>query len=231
MRWAPTGVHRFRLVPVHASLLPIPPVLPRTPRRAIAHLTSADATLADVIRRVGAFRLVPKREGTHFDAVCRSIVYQQLSGKAAATIHGRVLDLYGGRAPLPHELAATPDEQLRGVGLSRQKLSYLKDLASRVASSELLIESLHELPDGDVIEALVRVKGVGRWTAQMFLMFRLGRPDVLPDLDLGIQNAVQRAYRLRKRPTPERVLKIGAAWAPYRTVASWYLWRSLELAD
>jgi 3-methyladenine DNA glycosylase/8-oxoguanine DNA glycosylase len=125
----------------------------------------------------------------------------------------------------------TPDERLRGVGLSRQKLSYLKDLASRVASSELPIESLHELPDRDVIETLVRVKGVGRWTAQMFLMFRLGRPDVLPDLDLGIQNAVQRAYRLRKRPTPERVLKLGAAWAPYRTVASWYLWRSLELAD
>ena len=211
--------------------LPTPAVLPRTPKRAIAHLSAADATLADVIRRVGAFRLVPKREGTHFDAVCRSIVYQQLSGKAAATIHGRVLELYGGRAPLPHELASTPDDRLRSVGLSRQKLSYLKDLASRVAAEELPIETLHELPDDDVIETLVRVKGVGRWTAQMFLMFRLGRPDVLPELDLGIQNAVQRAYRLRKRPTPERVRKIGAGWAPYRTVASWYLWRSLELAE
>ena len=231
MRWAPTGAHRilFSLRSLHP--LPTPPVLPRTPKRAIAHLSAADATLADVIRRVGAFRLVPKREGTHFDAVCRSIVYQQLSGKAAATIHGRVLDLYGGRAPLPHELASTPDDQLRGVGLSRQKLSYLKDLASRVATDELPIEMLHELRDEDVIETLVRVKGVGRWTAQMFLMFRLGRPDVLPELDLGIQNAVQRAYRLRKRPTPERVGKIGAAWAPYRTVASWYLWRSLELAE
>jgi DNA-3-methyladenine glycosylase II len=133
------------------------------------------------------------------------------------------------RRALPHELASTPDEQLRGVGLSRQKLSYLKDLAARVASSELAIETLHDLPDDEVIETLVRVKGVGRWTAQMFLMFRLGRPDVLPELDLGIQNAVQRAYRLRKRPTPERVRKIGAPWAPYRTVASWYLWRSLEL--
>jgi DNA-3-methyladenine glycosylase II len=187
--------------------------------------------MAALIRRVGAFRLVPKAEGTHFDAVCRSIVYQQLSGKAAATIHGRVLDLYGGRAPLPHELAATPDERLRGVGLSRQKLSYLKDLASRVSAEELPVETLHELPDDAVIDTLVRVKGIGRWTAQMFLMFRLGRPDVLPELDLGIQNAIQRAYRLRKRPLPERVRKIGAVWGPYRTVASWYLWRSLELAE
>ena len=233
MRWVLLGIHRI-LFPCWSPLyfpVPKPPILPRTPTRAIAHLTEVDSTLAGVIRRVGAFRLVPKRDGTHFDAVCRSIVYQQLSGKAAATIHGRVLDLYGGRAPLPHELADTPDEQLRGVGLSRQKLSYLKDLASHVASRALPIESLHELPDDEVIETLVRVKGVGRWTAQMFLMFRLGRPDVLPELDLGIQNAVQRAYRLRKRPTPERIRKIGAVWAPYRTVASWYLWRSLELTD
>ena len=205
-----------------------PPTLPRTPRRAIAYLT-ADPVLGDVIRRVGPFRLVRATAGTHFDAVCRSIIYQQLSGKAAATIHGRVLDLYGGRAPLPDELAITPDDHLRRAGLSRQKLSYLKDLAARVAANELPIEVLHELSDDDVIDVLVQVKGVGRWTAQMFLMFRLGRPDVLPELDLGIQKAIQLAYRLRKRPLPVRVSKIGAVWAPYRTVASWYLWRSLEL--
>jgi 3-methyladenine DNA glycosylase/8-oxoguanine DNA glycosylase len=205
--------------------------IPRGARRAIAHLTTADPILGEVIRRIGRFRLAPRAEGTHFDAVCRSIIYQQLSGKAAATIHGRVLDLYGGRSPSPRELATTADERLRGVGLSRQKLSYLKDLAARVASSELPIETLHELADDEVIDALVRVKGVGRWTAQMFLMFRLGRPDVLPELDLGIQKAIQRAYRLRKRPLPQRVLKIGAIWAPYRTVASWYLWRSLELSE
>jgi 3-methyladenine DNA glycosylase/8-oxoguanine DNA glycosylase len=213
-----------------------PRTIPRGARRAIAHLTNADPILGQVIRRVGQFRLSPRAEGTHFDAVCRSIIYQsiiyqQLSGKAAATIHSRVLDLYGGRSPFPHELAATTDEQLRAVGLSRQKLSYLKDLASRVASNDLPIETLHELADDQVIDALVRVKGIGRWTAQMFLMFRLGRPDVLPELDLGIQKAIQRAYRLRKRPLPERVLRIGAEWAPYRTVASWYLWRSLELAE
>ena len=215
------------------SVLPLPtlPTIPRGARRAIAHLTNADPVLGEVIRQVGPFRLVPRTEGTHFDAVCRSIIYQQLSGKAAATIHDRVLALYGGRSPLPNELAETTDGQLRAVGLSRQKLSYLKDLASRVASSELPIETLHELADDEVIGALVRIKGVGRWTAQMFLMFRLGRPDVLPELDLGIQKAIQRAYRLRKRPPPERVLKIGATWAPYRTVACWYLWRSLELAE
>jgi DNA-3-methyladenine glycosylase II len=205
--------------------------LPRGARRAIAHLTTVDPALGDVIRRVGPFRLVRPATGTHFDAVCRSIIYQQLSGKAAGTIHARVLDLFGGRAPFPAELASVADEQLRAAGLSRQKLSYLKDLASQVATNALPIESLHELADEDVIDALVRVKGVGRWTAQMFLMFRLGRPDVLPELDLGIQKAVQRAYRLRKRPLPQRVLKIGSVWKPYRTVASWYLWRSLELTE
>ena len=211
--------------------MPTPRPLPRVPRRAIAHLIDADPILGDVIRRVGPWRLTRRTDGTHFDAVCRSIIYQQLSGKAAATIYSRVLGLYGGRPPLPHELATTADDALRGVGLSRQKLSYLKDLAARVTTNELPIDTLHELPDDAVIDTLVRVKGVGRWTAQMFLMFRLGRPDVLPELDLGIQKAIQRAYRLRKRPLPPRVIKIGAAWAPYRTVASWYLWRSLELAE
>jgi 3-methyladenine DNA glycosylase/8-oxoguanine DNA glycosylase len=207
------------------------PPLPRGSRRAVRHLVAADPALGRVIERVGPCSLRPLADGTHFDAVCRSIVYQQLSGKAAATIHARVLGLYGGRAPLPHELAATSDERLRGVGLSRQKLTYLKDLAARVAAGTLPIETLHDLPDEEVIEALVQVKGIGRWTAQMFLMFRLGRPDVLPDLDLGIQKGIQRTYRLRKLPSPARVQDIGAKWAPYRTVASWYLWRSLELGS
>ena len=234
MRWLLPlgGDHRIRFQRFSAgSAVAKPPTLPRAPSRAITHLTAVDPKLAEVIRRVGAFRLKPRAEGTHFDAVCRSIIYQQLSGKAAATIHDRVLGLYGGRAPLPHELATTADDRLRAAGLSRQKLSYLKDLASRVVENDVPIEALHELPDDVVIDSLVRVKGVGRWTAQMFLMFRLGRPDVLPELDLGIQKAIQRAYGLRKRPLPARVIKIGAPWTPYRTVASWYLWRSLELAD
>jgi DNA-3-methyladenine glycosylase II len=129
---------------------------------------------------------------------------------------------------LPAELASTTDEQLRSIGLSRQKSAYLKDLGARVALGELPIETLHELTDEEIIAALTAVKGIGRWTAQMFLMFRLGRPDVLPDLDLGVQKGIQRAYRLRKLPTPERVKKIGAKWAPYRTVGSWYMWRLLD---
>jgi 3-methyladenine DNA glycosylase/8-oxoguanine DNA glycosylase len=197
-------------------------------KKAVAHLRKVDPQLAKVIDKVGIYRGWPASNGTHFDAVCRSIVFQQLSGKAAGTIHGRFEGLYGGRAPLPAELAKTSDEHLRGVGLSRQKSAYLKDLGARVASGQLPIETLHELPDREVIAALTQVKGIGRWTAQMFMMFRLGRPDVLPDLDLGVQKAIQKAYRLRKLPTPEKVLKIGAKWAPYRTVASWYLWRSLD---
>jgi DNA-3-methyladenine glycosylase II len=199
-------------------------------RRAVTHLKKIDPVMAQVIEKVGRYKGWPESDGTHFDAVARSIVFQQLSGKAAGTIHGRFHGLYGGRPPLPSELATTPDEQLRAVGLSRQKSAYLKDLGSRVASGELPIETLHELTDDEIVAALTQVKGIGRWTAQMFLMFRLGRPDVLPDLDLGIQKGIQRAYRLRKLPTPERVNKIGAKWAPYRSVASWYLWRYLDTA-
>jgi DNA-3-methyladenine glycosylase II len=197
-------------------------------RKAVAHLKKVDPVMAEVIGQVGSYKGWPASQGTHFDAVARSIVFQQLSGRAAGTIHGRFQGLYGGRTPLPAELATTSDEQLRAIGLSRQKSAYLKDLGARVTSGDLPIETLHELSDEEIITALTQVKGIGRWTAQMFLMFRLGRPDVLPDLDLGIQKGIQRAYRLRKLPPPERVKKIGAKWAPYRTIASWYLWRLLD---
>ena len=153
-------------------------------RKAVAHLRKVDPVIARLIDTVGTCRLTLRDQGSHFDAIARSIVFQQLSGKAASTIHGRLEGLYGGRSPLPAELTVTSDEQLRGVGLSRGKSAYLKDLAARVVSGELPVETLHELSDEEVITALVRVKGIGRWTAQMFLMFRLGRPDVLPDLSL-----------------------------------------------
>jgi DNA-3-methyladenine glycosylase II len=197
-------------------------------RKGVAHLKKVDPVMSEVIEKVGSYKGWPSSGGTHFDAVARSIVFQQLSGKAASTIHGRFHGLYGGRAPLPAELATTSDEQLRAVGLSRQKSAYLKDLGARVASGEISIETLHELTDEEIVSALTQVKGIGRWTAQMFLMFRLGRLDVLPELDLGIQKGIQRAYRLRKLPAPERVRKIGAKWAPYRTIASWYLWRFVD---
>lgn len=197
-------------------------------RRAINHLRRVDPRLAAVIDQVGRCTLEPRAEGTHFAAVARSIVYQQLSGKAAATIYGRFAALFDEGTPAAAPLVALPDETLHGVGLSRQKTGYLRDLAHRVHGGELAIETLHELDDDEIIAALTSIKGIGRWTAQMFLMFRLGRPDVLPDLDLGIQKGLQRAYRMRKRPTPKRVLEVGAKWAPYRTVASWYLWRLLD---
>lgn len=184
--------------------------------------------MARVIASVGACRFTRRTEGTHFDALLRAIVYQQLSGKAASTILGRVLAIYGGRYPIAAELLATPDERLRAAGLSRQKLSYMRDLAQRVQEGTLPIDQLHDLDDAQIIEALTAVKGIGRWSAQMFLMFRLGRPDVLPELDLGIRKGLQRAYRMRTLPTPKRVQAIGSRWSPYATYACWYLWRSLD---
>lgn len=187
--------------------------------------------MARVIEQVGPCRARAYAEGTHFGAVLQSIVYQQLSGKAAATIHGRVLALFGDKEPTPRALLGTDDARLRAAGLSGQKVRYVKDLAAHAAERRFPIERLHELPDDEVVTTLTQVKGVGRWTAQMFLMFRLGRPDVLPELDLGIQKGIQRAYGLRRLPTPKQVAKRGAPWAPYRTIASWYLWRVLELPD
>ena len=197
-------------------------------RAAVRHLKRADPVLARVITRVGPCRFETRRDGTHFDAVARAIIYQQLSGKAAATIHARMRDAFGGRDPEPAELLAMPDEPLRAAGISRQKLGYLRDLAARVHGGEVPLHALDDLPDDEVLEALVRVKGVGRWTAQMFLMFRLGRMDILPELDLGVQRGIQLAYGLKKLPGPKDVLRYGEPWAPYRSVASWYLWRSID---
>ncbi|MDE3054876.1 MAG: DNA-3-methyladenine glycosylase 2 family protein [Gemmatimonadota bacterium] len=201
---------------------------PADPRAALAHLRRADPVMAGVIRAVGPYRLRPRRGGSHFRHIVRAIVYQQLSGKAAGTIHARFAALFPRRHVEPERLLLLSEPELRAVGLSRQKIGYLRDLADKVHSGAVPLDRVRHMSDDAVIEHLVQVKGVGRWTAQMFLMFRLGRPDVLPDLDLGIQNAVQRAYGLRRRATPDDVRRIGAPWTPYRSVASWYLWRSLE---
>jgi len=197
-------------------------------RPAVRHLVRADPVLARVIRQVGPCRLRTRRSGTHFEALARAIVYQQLSGKAAATIHRRVVELYPQRRLRPELVSATDDATLRAAGLSRQKIGYLRDLAERVASGSVPLARLDRLDDDTILERLTQVKGIGRWTVQMFLMFRLGRPDVLPELDLGVQNAIQRAYGLAARPTPTQVVEIGAPWRPYASVAAWYLWRSLE---
>lgn len=196
-------------------------------RPALAHLKRVDPVLAEIIARVGPCRIEQRRTGTHYDALVRSIVFQQLSGKAAGTIHRRFAELYPGKRIRAERLLASTDEQLRSAGLSRQKIGYLRDLSARVVDRTLPLAHLGRLSDDAIIEHLVQVKGIGRWTVQMFLMFRLGRPDVLPELDLGVQNAIQRAYGLKKRPTPTDVLAIGEKWRPHASVASWYLWRSL----
>lgn len=196
-------------------------------RRARAHLKRVDPVLARVIDAVGPYRPADRTGGTHFEALIRAIVYQQLSGKAAGTIHARFLALFPGGAPTAEGILAASDATLRAAGLSRQKIGYLRDLAARVHSGALPLDHVDTLADGDLITHLVQVKGIGRWTAQMFLMFRLGRPDVLPDLDLGIQNAIKRAYR-KRRCAPKDVLRIGARWSPYASIACWYLWRSLD---
>jgi DNA-3-methyladenine glycosylase II len=197
-------------------------------RKALAHLRQADPVLRKVIEQVGPCWLRPLTEGSHFEFIARSIIYQQLSTKAAATIHGRVQTLCGGTVSA-EPLSRLADDALRGAGLSRQKLGYLRDLSARAAAGNLDTVHFPDLPDEEITSQLTQVKGVGVWTAQMFLMFKLGRPDVLPVLDLGIRKGVQRAYRLRKLPDAKRVEKIAGPWAPYRTIGSWYMWRVLEL--
>lgn len=196
---------------------------------AIAHLKQADPILSNVIEQVGPCTLY---EGQHpgdlFAALTRSILYQQLSGKAAAAIHRRFLQLYDQAHPTPTDVLNTPDDLLRGAGISRPKIVYLKDLAQKVEAFPQL-EALNELDDETIIQMLTAVKGIGRWTVQMLLMFRMHRWDVLPVDDLGIRAAMRRLYDLPDLPDKKTVLQIGAPWQPYRTVASWYLWQSLEV--
>ncbi len=192
-------------------------------------LMRRDPTLAAAIRRIGPCGMADRQRKDHLSALVGAIVSQQLSTKAAATIFGRFVALFpDNHIPDAAAIAAQSDAALRGVGLSGQKVGYLRDLSARIAAGRLNLDELDALPDETVIERLTAVKGFGRWTAEMFLMFRLHRPDVLPAGDLGIVNAIQRLYRLRKRPDAKRVLKIGEAWKPYRSVASWYLWQTLR---
>ena len=204
------------------------PYTPGMHRSAVRHLKRSDPVLAALLERLGPYRVALRTDGSHFDAIARSIVSQQLSVKAAATIHGRFRELYEAAGGNPASVARIRDARLRAAGLSRQKIAYIKDLARLVASGELDLSSIDAMSDDELIARLTQVKGIGTWTAQMFLMFRLGRPNVLPTLDLGIQNAIQRAYGLRKRPSARKMEQLGRAWSPYRTVACWYLWRSLD---
>jgi len=192
-------------------------------------LMRRDAILGAAIRKIGPCGLAGRQRTDHLSALAGAIVSQQLSTKAAATIFGRFIALFpGGRIPHAQAIHTLDDAALRGVGLSGQKVGYLRDLCARITDGRLQLDELERLDDELVIERLTSVKGFGRWTAEMFLMFRLHRPDVLPAGDLGIVNAIQRLYRLRMRPDPEKILKIGEAWRPYRSVASWYLWQTLR---
>ncbi len=197
--------------------------------KARRHLMRRDPILGAAIKTIGACGMADRQRKDHLSALIGSIVSQQLSTKAAATIFGRVLALFpGGEIANAAAIAEHSDAVLRAVGLSGQKVSYLRDLSARIVDGRLNLDELETLADEDVIARLVAVRGFGRWTAEMFLMFRLHRPDVLPGGDLGIVVAIQRLYKLRKRPDAKRVLKIGEVWRPYRSVASWYLWQTLK---
>ncbi|MFZ5783406.1 MAG: DNA-3-methyladenine glycosylase family protein [Pseudomonadota bacterium] len=201
------------------------------PVQATAHLRDADAVLGKVIDAVGPFEMQIKASRSLFGALAEAIVYQQLSTKAAATIYARLEALYprAARGFTPLHVLRSPDERLRSVGLSRAKVLALRDLAQRVAQCQLpTLEEAHGLSDAALIERLVEVRGIGRWSAEMFLMFRLGRPDVLPVDDYSLRKAYAAAFRKRKLPTGEALARAGEKWRPYRTVASWYLWQTLN---
>ena len=195
-------------------------------RKAVNHLKKCDPVLCAIIERVGPFRM---RYGVpEFSSLAEAIVYQQLNGKAAETIYKRFAALAG--EPLtPEGILKLSDEQLRSVGLSKQKSAYLKDLAAKTAAGALDFAKLSDLSDEEVIKHLTQVKGIGVWTAHMFLMFSLRRPNVLPTGDYGVQMALKKHYRKRKLPKPKDMEKIARAWEPYRSVACWYMWRSLDI--
>ena len=197
---------------------------------AESHLRDADPVLARVMDVHGRCRLAPDGVASPFAALAESIAYQQLTGKAAATIYGRVLALYHPRRhPRPEDILATEDERLRAAGLSRAKTLAVKDLAAKTLDGTVpTLARLRRLDDEEIVERLTSVRGIGRWTVEMLLIFRLGRPDVLPASDYGVRKGFQRTFRTRGLPTPAQVLRRGERWRPYRTIASWYLWRSLE---
>ncbi len=202
--------------------------------KAQAALAAADPTMAALIERLGEIDIATRlrrrseeRPADAYGALLRAIVGQQLSTKAARTIYLRVLDLFDGRTPAPEQLLDATVDDLRGAGLSGRKVSYIRDLASHVLSGELELDRLDQLSDEQAIEEIVAVRGLGQWTAEMFLLFHLERPDVLSGGDLGIRRAIQIEYGLDQMPSPTRVVEIGEPWRPHRSLASLYLWESL----
>ena len=194
-------------------------------RHAVRHLKKADPVLCAIIERIGPYRI--EYDEPRFHSLAEAIVYQQLNGRAAYTIFKRLTDLAGD--PLtPQGILKLTETQMRGVGLSKQKLSYLRDLAEKAHSGQVDFARLPDLPDEEVIKQLTQIKGIGVWTAHMFLMFALRRPNVLPTGDYGVQMAMRKHYRKRKLPKPKDMEKIAKCWEPYRSVACWYLWKSMD---
>ena len=197
--------------------------------RARRALMQRDPVLAAIIAKYGSCPLATAVSDDIYSGLIEAIVSQQLSVRAAATIYGRVRALLApAAAPTPAAVLDLTEESLRAAGLSRQKVSYVRDLSRKILDGSLPADRLTSMTDAEVIGAVTQVKGIGRWSADMILIFRLLRPDILPVGDLGIVKAVQKAYGLRKAPTPERLIEIGERWRPYRSVASWYLWASLD---
>ncbi len=198
--------------------------------KAIRHLTEADPHLGAFIQRAGVIRIRPDRTRTPFVSLVRAVVSQQLSGKAAGTILQRVLALFpAGRFPTPAEILRVQPDALRAAGLSRQKVAYVRDLAEKavagVVPTRMEIEAMR---DEEIVERLTRIKGVGRWTVEMLLIFGLGRPDVLPAHDLGVRKGFALVHAQRKLPTPEQLSRFGERWKPHRTTAALYLWRAVD---
>jgi len=196
----------------------------------VNHLCYADMRLAKIITEIGRFSMKVKKDS--FQALIEAIIYQQLNGSAANSIYNRFLAYYRDRIPTPEQIISSSDLKLRTqVGLSRMKIAYLKDLASHIVDGRLNLIDLPEMEDEEIISQLTKVKGIGRWTADMFLIFCLARKDILPVTDLGLRNAMKRTYQLAELPTPNTMIDIADPWRPYRSIATWYLWKSLSNFD
>ena len=193
----------------------------------IKYLSQSDLRLGEVIGTVGKYSIKLRKDP--FQSLVESIIYQQLAGSAASTIYGRFIKYYNNSPPLPEQILSTPDVVLKSsIGLSNKKIEYIKDLSARITDRKLDLVKLCEMTDEEIIAQLIQVKGIGRWTAEMFLIFCLGRLDVLPVTDLGIRKAMQKIYALLALPKPSEMLAISQPWRPYRSVATWYLWKSVS---
>lgn len=193
---------------------------------AIQYLCKVDSNLEKIIRIVGKYSI--KIRNDPFQSLVESIIYQQLASRAANAIYNRFINYYGNKQVTPIGILNSPNENLKKVGLSNRKVDYLKDLASHVYDGRINLEELSKMNDEEIINKLINVKGIGRWTSEMFLIFSLGRQDVLPITDLGVRKAMQKVYSLSELPKPNTMMEIAKPWRPYRSIATWYLWKSLS---